>query len=225
MKTWTLIDSGRIPGDGGELKLYRRGEEWSIMIEGNELMTSRACASEEALASLPCARIADREDPRVLVGGLGMGFTLAAALRELGEDAEVVVAELVPEVVVWNRGPLGALTGHPVADERVEVLELDVAEVIREQASCYDAIMLDVDNGPEGMTQVANDQLYNRRGLRFARTALRPGGVLAVWSAGNDAKFTGRLQEAGFTVEVHRVRARGAKGAKHTIWLATRTAD
>jgi spermidine synthase len=222
MRSWTLIDSGRIPGDGGELKLYRRGEEWSIMIDGQELMTSRACASEEALASLACARLADREEPRILIGGLGMGFTLAAALRELGEYAEVIVAEIVSEVVVWNRGPLGALTGHPVADDRVEVLELDVAEVIRERSEAYDAILLDVDNGPEGMTQVANDQLYNRRGLRFARAALRPGGILAVWSAGADRSFTKRLEEAGFRTEQHKVRARGAKGAMHLIWLATR---
>lgn len=220
MQAWTLVDCGRIPGDGGELQLHRLGEEWAISIEGHELMSSRASASEEALAELGCEPIADRIPARVLIGGLGMGFTLAAALRQLTADATVVVAELAPAVVTWNRELFGELAGRPLDDPRVSVHHGDVAECIRGETAGWDAILLDVDNGPEGMTVAANDRLYSRRGLEYVRQALRPAGVLAVWSAADDADFTRRLQRGGFRSRLHRVRARGTKGARHVIWTA-----
>ncbi len=225
MIPWVLLDSAPLPDRGGELRLFQRGEEFSIRITGGggELMNSRVHGSEEALAELACARLVACERPRILIGGLGMGFTLAAALRSLGPTAEVVVAELLPAVVEWNRGPLGALAGHPLEDVRVRVQVGDVARCLQAQRQAYDAILLDVDNGPEGLTHPGNDRLYSVEGLSTALTALRPAGVLAVWSAGPDRNFTQRLRKVGFEVEEVRVRARGAvrKGARHTLWLAT----
>jgi spermidine synthase len=223
MIPWKLLDTAQVPGNGGELRLYRRGDEFSIRIaDGGELMNSRIHGSEEALAELTCGKIADRSRPRVLIGGLGMGFTLAAALHHLGADAEVVVAELVPAVVVWNRGPLGGHAGHPLEDKRATVCEGDVADILKTRQQAYDAILLDVDNGPDGLTSKNNDWLYTMDGLHASFGALRPEGVLAVWSAGPDREFTKRLRKAGFRVEQVRVRARGKKGARHTIWLAAR---
>ncbi|MCW8829405.1 MAG: hypothetical protein OQK94_10165 [Gammaproteobacteria bacterium] len=224
MKPWTLIDTSGIPGKGGELRLYQRGGEHSIAIAGEgELMSSRLFGSEESLAQLGCAPIARRSGARVLVGGLGMGYTLAAALRQLGDDAEVVVAELVPAVVRWNRDYIGAYAGHPLDDPRVSVREGDIARIIKREHGSFDAILLDVDNGPEGLTQRENDWLYGDTGLAAAFDTLRPGGVLAVWSAGPDRSFTERLRTVGFEVEVHTVRAHaGRKGARHTIWTALR---
>ena len=223
MIPWKLLDRAPVPGGGGELLLYQRGEEFSIRIAGRgELMNSRVHGSEDALAALTCARLVERERPRLLIGGLGMGFTLAAALRELGPDAEVVVAELVPAVVAWNRGPLGAPAGNPLLDARTTVREGDVARILRAEQQAFDAILLDVDNGPEGLTRDANDWLYGSDGLAAAFAALRPGGVLAVWSAGGDSDFTDRLRRTGFEAEEVRVRARISKGARHTIWLARR---
>lgn len=223
MIPWKLLDTAQVPGNGGELRLYRRGDEFSIRIaDGGELMNSRIHGSEEALAELTCGKIADRSRPRVLIGGLGMGFTLAAALHHLGADAEVVVAELVPAVVVWNRGPLGEHAGHPLEDKRATVCEGDVADILKTRQQAYDAILLDVDNGPDGLTSKNNDWLYTMDGLHASFGALRPEGVLAVWSAGPDREFTKRLRKAGFRVEQVRVRARGKKGARHTIWLAAR---
>ncbi len=223
MIPWKLLDTAQVPGNGGELRLYRRGDEFSIRIaDGGELMNSRIHGSEEALAELTCGKIADRFRPRVLIGGLGMGFTLAAALHHLGADAEVVVAELVPAVVVWNRGPLGEHAGHPLEDKRATVCEGDVADILKTRQQAYDAILLDVDNGPDGLTSKNNDWLYTMDGLHASFGALRPEGVLAVWSAGPDREFTKRLRKAGFRVEQVRVRARGKKGARHTIWLAAR---
>jgi spermidine synthase len=223
MIPWELIDSSQVPGSGGELRLYRRGREFSIMVNGSELMNSRAHGSEDALAELACERIADFPSPRVLVGGLGMGYTTAAALRRLGAEARVIVAELVPAVVEWNRGPLSDLAGHPLSDARVAVREIDVIKVLKEALQSYDAILLDVDNGPEGMTRRGNDWLYSRAGIEVIFAALRPGGVLAVWSAGPDLAFCKRLAQAGFKVEEVCVRARGHKGGdRHTIWLAGR---
>jgi spermidine synthase len=185
-------------------------------------MNSRVHGSEDALAEHSCARLADRVKPRLLIGGLGMGFTLAAALRHVGDRAQVVVAELVPAVVAWNRGPLGAQAGHPLQDPRVTVREGDVARIIKAEPQAYDAILLDVDNGPEGLTREQNDWLYGMNGLTAAYAALRPQGVLAVWSAGPDRDFMQRLRKLGFEVDEVRVRARGSKGARHVIWFARR---
>ena len=226
MIPWELLGSAQVPGDSGELRLYRRGKEFSIRVNGSELMNSSAHGSEDALAELACAKIADRSRPRVLIGGLGMGYTLAAALRRLGPNARVVVAELVPELVVWNRGPLAALAGHPLEDTRVNVREVDVAQVLQAEQQAYDAILLDVDNGPEGLTRQGNDWLYSRPGLDAAFAALRPAGVLAVWSAGPNPSFSRRLRQAGFKVDEVRVRARGPRGGgHHTIWIAVRVPE
>lgn len=224
MNPWNLIDTSDIPNSGGELRLYQRGGEHSIAIAGEgELMSSRLFGSEEALAELGCAPIAAREKVRVLVGGLGMGYTLAAALRHVRDDAEVVVAELVPAVVRWNREYLGGYAGHPLDDPRTTVREGDIARILKRERDAFDAILLDVDNGPEGMTHRENDWLYSRPGLVAAWDCLRPGGVLAVWSAGPDRTFSERLRTVGFEVTVHTVRAHaGRKGARHTIWVATR---
>jgi len=224
MIPWEYLESAAVPGNGGEIRLYRRDAEFSIRVGNRELMNSRVHASEEALAMLAMARVADRPRPRTLIGGLGMGFTLAAVLRHLGPEGRVVVAELVPAVVAWNRGPLAHLAGHPLLDARVTVREVDVAEVLRETRQAYDAILLDVDNGPEGLARKDNDWLYARPGLEAAQAALRPAGVLAVWSASPHAVFVQRLRRAGFTVDEVRVPAHESrKGRRHTIWLAART--
>ncbi len=224
MNPWKLIDTSEIPDNGGELRLYQRGEEHSItIVGGGELMNSRVFGSEEALAELGCTAVAGRAQARVLVGGLGMGYTLAAALRHLAPDAELVVAELVPAVVRWNREFIGGYAGHPLADPRVTVREGDIARILKRERESFDAILLDVDNGPEGLTHRANDWLYSDAGLAAAYDTLRRGGVLAVWSAGPDRGFSERLRRAGLEVAVHTVRAHaGRKGARHTIWLAER---
>jgi len=216
---WELLDTAAIPG-GGALRLKRRGSEFSIMLGDNELMNSRLSGSEQALATLSCARIADRPAPRLLIGGLGMGFTLRAALEVLGPEARVTVAELVPAVVAWARGFMADLHGASLLDARVKIEEADVAEAIR--AGDWDAILLDVDNGPDGLTRAANDGLYSRAGLAAAKKALRPGGVLAVWSAHEDEKFTKALRSVGFGVEEIRIRAGKGRGARHVIWMARR---
>jgi spermidine synthase len=214
-----LIDTAPVPG-GGELRLFCRGSEYSIMLGANELMNSRLSGSEEALADLACRRIADRPQPHLLIGGLGMGFTLRAALATLGPRNRIVVAELVPAVIAWARGPLAELFGGCLEDPRVRVEEADVANLIGGAPAAWDAILLDVDNGPDGLSRAANDRLYDEVGLRRAKAALRPGGVLAIWSAAPDPAFTRRLRSAGFTVEEHVVRAvRGRRGARHNIWL------
>ncbi len=224
MNPWILLDRSPIPGSGGELRLYQRGEEFSIAIAGGgELMSSRVHGSEEALAELACTHLAGHPAPRLLIGGLGMGFTLAAALRHLPASADVLVAELLPAVVEWNRGVLGTLAGHPLDDERARVQVGDVGQLLRAHRRAFDAILLDVDNGPEGLTRRENDWLYSMTGLETAFDALQPGGVLTVWSAGGDPVFTERLRQAGFEVEAQRVRAFGpGKGARHTIWIARR---
>lgn len=229
MTPWILVDEAVVPGDyagaGGVLRLYRRGTEFSIKAGNCELMNSRVHASEDALAELACGRVAGRARACVLIGGLGMGYTLAAALRQLDATAGVVVAELVPAVVAWNRGPLATLAGQPLNDPRVQVREQDVGQVMRAERDGFDAILLDVDNGPEGLTRKANDWLYGLEGLEAAYAALRPGGVLAVWSAGPEPVFAQRLRKLGFAVEEVRVRAHAARrGARHTIWLAVRPA-
>ena len=221
MNPWVLLDEVEVPGDGGKMKLYQRAFEFSISVKNEELMNSRMHGSEDALAELTCKRIADRKDPHVLVGGLGMGFTLGAALEHLGDHARVVVAELVPAVVQWNRTHLAELAGRPLDDPRVTVRESDVRLVIKEQAAAYDAILLDVDNGPDGLTHEGNDRLYTHGGLAAAKAALKPGGILGVWSAEPDKSFSKRLRGSGFSIEEISVRARGKRGGRrHTIWLA-----
>jgi spermidine synthase len=223
MTPWILLDSAQVPGNGGELRLYQRGDEFSIKITGRgELMNSRVHGSEDALAEQTCARLAGCLKPRLLIGGLGMGFTLAAALRHVGDTAQLVVAELAPAVVAWNRGLLGECAGHPLQDPRVIVREKDVARVLKAGQQAYDAILLDVDNGPEGLTRKENDWLYGMDGLNAAYAALRPQGVLAVWSAGPDQGFSQRLRKVGFEVDEVRVHAHGSKGARHIIWCAGR---
>jgi spermidine synthase len=223
MKPWVLLESGAIPG-GGEMHLYQHVRDFAIRVGREELMNSHAHGSEDALASLASARLGARPRRHVLVGGLGMGFTAAAALREVGPDGRVTVAELVPAVVEWNRGPLAHLAGNVLSDPRVVLHLGDVAEVLRTQAGAFDMILLDVDNGPHGMVVDANQWLYGAAGLARAHAALRRGGVLAVWSAMGDDAFTRRLQQTGFQVEVVRARAHGTRGPRHVIWLAVRDA-
>jgi spermidine synthase len=223
MNSWKLIDTAQIPGNGGELQCYQRENEFSIkIVGGGVLMSTWAHGSEDALAELACKQIADRESPRVLIGGLGMGFTLAAALRHLGAEAAVEVAELVPEVVAWNLGALGEHAGYPLRDARATVREGDVTKILKAARQAYDAILLDVDNGPEGLTRKKNDWLYTTDGLTASYRALRPEGVLAVWSAGPDRDFTARLQKVGFKVKKALVHEHDNKGDLHTIWLAER---
>jgi len=211
------LGAARAP-EGGELVLYERAGEFSIRVNGHELMSSRAHGSEERLAALACAHL--REEARVLIGGLGMGFTLRAALDQLSVRARVVVAEIVPAVVTWNRGPLAHLAGRPLDDARVEVEVRDVGRVLRETKERWDAILLDVDNGPQALTRKANHVLYGEQGVALARQALRRDGVYAVWSASPDDAFVRRLRKAGFAVETHEVPARGrAGGPLHTIFL------
>ncbi|HVT43827.1 MAG TPA: spermidine synthase [Thermoanaerobaculia bacterium] len=223
MIPWTLLDSAIVPGDGGEMRLYRRGEEYSIRIGRHELMNSRAYGSEDALARLACERLRGRKHARLLIGGLGMGLTLAGAARETARDAEIVVAELVPAVVAWSRGQLAHLNGGACDDARVRIREEDVVRIIRERREAWDAILLDVDNGPAGLSAKANERLYSLAGLRAAHAGLRSGGILALWSAGSDPAFQRRLSQAGFDAEQVVVRGRGNRGARFVIWLAQRS--
>lgn len=218
-----LIDSAKTP-DGQDLRLYKHDRDFSIKLGSIELMNSRMHGSEEALAQLACAEIALEPKPRVLIGGLGLGFSLRAALACLPEKAEVVVSELMPQVVKWNREILGGLAGNPLGDKRVTVLEEDVVKTIKAGKTDYNAILLDVDNGPQRLFQKTNEKLYNLKGLFNARAALRPRGILGVWSSGPDNTFTKRLVAAGFHVEERQVNARaGSKaGGHHRIWLARR---
>jgi spermidine synthase len=217
-----LLGTASIPDTGVQMQLYQSGELFSIKIPGRgELMNSRMHGSEIALAELACEHLRDTKNPRVLIGGLGMGFTLAAALKTVGRSAEVVVAEIVPEVVEWNRTLIGAPAGHPLRDPRSRVFVGDVAEVIRAEPRGFDAILMDVDNGPEALVRRENDWLYAPAGLRATRAALRPGGALAVWSASADRTFSKRLAQAELDVREHTVRPhRAGKGPRHHIWVA-----
>lgn len=223
MKRFVLLDTAQIPGGAGALCLFEYGEDFVIKIaggDGGQLMNTRMHGSEDALAAIPCRKVAGRPQPRVLIGGLGMGFTLASALQHLGANAEVAVAELVPGVVEWNRGPLGAKSGYPLLDPRTRLIQGDVAEELKAARQAYDAIMLDVDNGPEGLTQRVNGWLYSAEGLRRCQQALRPKGILAVWSASADRRFSDKLRKSGFRVEEVQVYAHGNRGTRHTIWIA-----
>jgi spermidine synthase len=223
MIPWEKIDTARVPGTDDELRLMRRGKEFSIMLGTNELMNSRLSGSEAALATLAAKKIEKVAKPHLLIGGLGMGFTLRAALGVLGSEAQIVVAELVPSVIAWARGPMAEIFGESLTDLRVSIRETDVTEIIRSQRSTFDAILLDVDNGPEGLTRKGNDALYSLTGLQAAHAALRPGGVLAVWSSGPNPAFAKRLRSAGFDVNEVNIRATGrGGGARHVIWIANK---
>jgi spermidine synthase len=218
-----VIAVAEVPS-GPPLRLVRHDRDFIIMLDRNELMSSRMSGSETALGAMTCARLRDPGKARILIGGYGMGFTLRATLKALGPAARVIVAELVPGIIEWARGPMAAMTGDCLEDPRVEVRIDDVARLIDAGKGSYDAVLLDVDNGPDGLTRDSNDSLYSMRGLEAARAALRPGGVLAIWSAGADAAFTKRLKQIGFAVDEVRVRAReNGKGPIHTIWFAKRS--
>ncbi len=222
MKPLEILDCMATP-DGRELVLYKQGDLFSIQIDRYDLMSSRAYASEEALAHLTIAELAGRKAPRLIIGGLGMGYTVRAALDAVGEDprAEIIVAEVFPAVITWNRQVLGGLAGHPLDDPRVQVAEGDVADVVAGESRAFDAILLDIDNGPQAMTLDSNERIYQQRGLSRLRRALTPGGVLAIWSADNDPRFADRLRRTEFEVTVHRVHARNAKrGRRHVIFMA-----
>ena len=222
MKPLELIGEAVAP-DGTDMKLTLRDREYVILANGKSLMSSRMHGSEEALATLACFRTRTMEQPCVLLGGLGMGFTLRATLDSLPSDGIVIVAELVPAVLDWNRGPLGPLAGHPLKDSRVSVDVNDVWTTLSSSAGRFDAVLLDVDNGPTAFAASSNSRLYDDLGLACAHAALKTGGVLAVWSARENRKFEQRLRHGGFTVEVHTVRGRLKKGGpRHTIFIGHR---
>ncbi len=215
-----LIDKTVVPG-GGELRLVRRGAEFSILLGHEELMNSRRGGSERRLAELALNAIGPRPRPALLIGGLGMGFTLRAALERSPADASILVSEIVPAVIAWARGPMAGIFGDSLSDSRLTVSERDVARVICESRSHFDAILLDVDNGPSGLSLASNDRLYNDEGLAAARAALVSDGVLAIWSAGPDAGFVARMRKAGFDVDQFQAGSNpSGGGARHLIWLA-----
>ena len=223
MQPREFIGSAQVPG-GELLTLYRRGKDYMIVLDRNELMSSRMSGSEEALANMSCDRLKGRPSPHLLIGGYGMGFTLRAALAALDGKARVTVAELVPEIIDWARGPMVELAAGCLDDPRVTLLSADVADVIAQNPGAYDAILLDVDNGPDGLVRAENDRLYSAQGLRASIAALKPGGVLAIWSAGADAAFTKRLGQTGLPVDEVKVRARSnGKGPQHVIWFVTKS--
>lgn len=216
------LGTAHVPG-GEQLDLYARGDDFMIVLDRNELMSTRMNGSEIALAEMTLDRLAGKPVPHILIGGYGMGFTLRAALAMMGPMARATVAELVPEIIAWARGPMAGVADGCLDDPRVQLIMGDVAEAIGAGANAYDAILLDVDNGPDGLTRAGNDGLYTQSGLQAAKRALKPGGILAVWSAGEDKKFTKRLEKAGFAVDEVAVRARtNGKGPRHVIWFAVK---
>lgn len=218
MKKWTLVDKTLAP-DGKTIALYEHDCTYAIRVDGAELMSTRQHGSEERIAELACAHVRGKRRARVLIGGLGFGFTLKAALSAVAADATVVMAEIRAAVIAWNSNPAYHLAADAMADPRVIVRQQDVAEVIREARGVFDSIILDVDNGPAALSAVGNDRLYDSAGLRMARSALRPAGCVAFWSAAPDQAFERRMIHAGFTVEVERCRAHANSGARHTIFL------
>lgn len=221
MRHWNELGAAAIPGTDQTLVLYQGKDDFHIKLsKGGELMSTRQHGSEDALGNLPCRRLKNAASAKVLIGGLGMGFTLAAVLKEVGAEAEVTVAELIPEVVEWNKGPLGEKSGWPLKDPRSRVYLGDVSDLLRKSTAKFDVIALDVDNGPEGLTKSSNDWLYSLEGVLAAQSALTENGVLAYWSAGPDSAFHDRLRRCGFLVEETIVYAHGKKGARHMIWLA-----
>jgi spermidine synthase len=221
MIPWRTLDR-TITNDGSELAIAQRDRQFAIRVDGQVLMNSESHGSEEKLATHGCAGLRATKGARVLIGGLGMGFTARAALDELRPDARVDVAEIVGAVVRWNRDLIGHLAGAPLRDRRLHVVEADVATAIADAGNRYDAILLDVDNGPRALTSIHNKRLYTRAGLESARRALRPAGVLAVWSAFDARFFTARLVESGFDVTVKRVRAHSSSNQRHVLWMARR---
>ncbi len=221
MLPWVELGRAKVPG-GDEFRLMQRGDEFTIFAGTIGLMGSRQSGSEEVMADIAFARVGGRAKARVLIGGLGMGFTLRRVLAKFGADAEIVVAELVPEIVSWARGPLAGLHGTSLDDPRVTLKLGDVGNVMAADAQKFDAILLDVDNGPEGLSRPGNDRLYSAGGISAAKAALRPGGMVAIWSVAPDPKFTKRLGQSGMKVEELKARAHGGKGARHVIWVATR---
>lgn len=217
-----LVGSAQVPGHDAQLRCYHHDGDYSIWLDRIELMSTRVHGSEEMLAELALERLGARAGPRVLVGGLGMGFTLARALALVDEAASVDVVELVPEIVTWNRDLFGQCAGHPLRDPRTHLIVDDVGAVIRAAADHYDVILLDVDNGPEGLSRPRNERLYGDSGLAHLRRALRAGGVLAVWSSADHRAFDKRVRRSGFAVEEHHVRARRTKGPRRTIWVVQR---
>lgn len=218
MKPWIMIDTATTP-DGGVIALYRHDQSYAIRVNGYELMSTRTHASEEALATLTCQPLSAQKKVRVLIGGLGLGFTLRAALSALGRDAHIVVAELIPAVVAWNRNPLYPLASATLADPRVQVMEQDVLQIIRASPASFDAILLDVDNGPAAVSVEVNQRLYRAAGLRQAQAALRPGGCLGIWSAQADPAFAKLLHHVGFTVTTHTTPAHATSGPRHTVLI------
>lgn len=222
MKPLNKLATAIIPNNGGELVLLQREDEFTIKLSGSRgvLMNSRVYNSEEELAKLGCAHIKNKQVAAVLVGGLGMGYTMAAALKNVTASSTVTVAELIPEVVEWNRGALGECAGNPLADKRSQVRLGDIADLIKQEKPEFDAILLDVDNGPEGITNLDNNWLYSAAGLNALSKSLCAQGVLAVWSAGPDNMFVKQLKKAGFKVTQKMVRASRGKGSRHIIFLA-----
>lgn len=219
MKKWTVVDTASMP-DGGTMQLIEHDGDWYVRVAGADLMSTRRHASEEKLAELACAALANRRGARVLIGGLGFGFTLRAALAALPRDAAVAMAEIQPAVVAWNRNPDFPLAADALADARVTVIERDVTAVIGERAGAFDAIILDVDNGPAALSTEGNSGLYSLEGLRRIREALRAGGCAAFWSAAPDTGFEKKLMRTGFAAEVRRARALPNAGSRHTLFLA-----
>jgi spermidine synthase len=220
MIPWKHLDTATVPGSSSQLHLYQRDQEFSIRVDRAELMNSRVYTSEDGFSQLGCERVKDRRGLRVLIGGLGMGYSLRSALNQLRKDARVVVAELVPQVAAWNRELFGHLAGHPLRDRRVTLEVKDVGQLMRESKAGFDLIMLDVDNGPEGLTRKSNDWIYGHEGLVAAREALSPRGVVGYWSSSADRGFVKRLRQVGFDVEELSLRSGvGGRGAKHTIWF------
>lgn len=218
MKKWTTVEQALTPG-GQTISLHEHDGSYTIRLDGVELMSTRRHASEERLAELACAHMKGISRARILIGGLGFGYTLRAALTAVPGDASVVVAEILPAVINWNRNPAYPLAADAMADPRVTILQRDVAEVIRESPAGFDSIILDVDNGPVSLTSGDNDQLYSYSGLGVARAALRPRGCVAYWSAAPDPGFERLMRRAGFAVDVQRCRAHGNSGISHTLFV------
>lgn len=222
VKPREMIATAKIPGHSGELRCYHHDGAYEVWVDHTELMSTRVFGSEEALAELALERLGHRRAPRILIGGLGMGFTLARTLALVAERAVVEVAEIVPEIVTWNKELFGHCAGDPLKDERTKLIMGDVREVIESSPDTYDVIMLDVDNGPEGLSRPSNDSLYNKPGLKKLHKALRQDGVLGIWSASDHDKFNTRLRAERFNVELRHVKARRTKGARRAIWTAKR---
>ena len=222
MERLITIDSTVVPASATELTLWQCNDDFAIRLSGvpGDLMNSRRHHSEDALAEFACTRLSAIENAQILVGGLGMGFTLSSVLKTVSVSAEVIVAELVPAVVEWNRGLLGRCAGRPIEDGRTRVHLGDVSDLLKQRADKFDAILLDVDNGPEPMTHSDNEWLYSRAGLKRIYEKLRPEGIVAIWSVKADHAFTKRLKQTGFNVQLRTVRARPGKGSRHTIFVA-----